>query len=390
MTTLDNIPTPDPLAQQHSDQLLALIMQKIAAANGKISFADYMECCLYEPGLGYYSAGSYKLGAQGDFTTAPETSSLFSRSLANHIEDVFTQIESNNILEFGAGSGTMAIELLKELETRNTLPSYYFIIEASADLQQRQEIAINKMIPHLKDKVIWLQSLPDNFTGVIVANEVCDAMPVHCLHFANGLVKERYIGQVDGKLSWLEDEISSPKLLEYCASIAPLIGNYELFTEVNLASQAWLASLADSLQQGAIFIIDYGHSQASYYHPQREKGTLMCYYQHQAHDNPLILPGLQDITAHVDFSSLAQTALDHNLDVEGFQSQADFLLAGGLTDLIPDQSQCDELSYLQYTTEIKQLTHPSAMGETFKALTLSRKLKDVLTRSQHSDRRYSL
>ena len=390
MTSLNNIPTPDPLAQRHSEQLLDLIMQKISANNGKITFADYMECCLYQPGLGYYSAGSHKLGAQGDFTTTPEISSLFSRSLVNHIEDVFEQIENNTILEFGAGSGKMAIELLKELEIKNKLPDYYYIIEVSANLQKRQEEEINISIPHLKDKVIWLSSLPENFIGVIVANEVCDAMPVHRLHFKSGQVKECYIGQVDGELCYLEDKLSSPEVLQYCEIIKPLIGNYTLFTEINLTAKAWIASLADSLKQGVLFIIDYGYSQASYYHPQREKGTLMCYYQHQAHDNPLILPGLQDITAHVDFTSLAQTALDNNLEVESFQSQADFLLAGGITELIPAHEQCDESVYLQQVTEIKQLTHPSAMGETFKTLTLSRNLAEVLIRSQLGDRRHSL
>ena len=390
MTMATKVSVPDNMAQQHSDQLLALIKDEIARAGGKINFAQYMHLCLYTPGLGYYSAGSNKLGTGGDFTTAPEISSLFSQTLAHHIKDVFSQLEQPNILEFGAGSGKMAVDILLELERLQLLPQNYFIIEASADLRLRQQKQVEENIPHLSHLVQWLDQLPKKFSGVVLANEVCDAMPVHCLHFNNGQAKERYIGQVDGELSWLEAEISSPELFQYCEAITPLIGDFELFTEVNLAAKAWLASLADSLKQGAIFIIDYGHNQASYYHPQREKGTLMCYYQHQAHDNPLLLAGLQDITAHVDFTSLAQTALDNNLDIVSFQSQADFLLAGGITELIPDHEQCDELTYIQLATEIKQLTHPSAMGETFKTLTLSLNLDEALIRSQLGDRRYKL
>ena len=386
----NKLPVPDPIAQQHSDQLLASIKQKIAAAGGKITFAEYMQHCLYLPGLGYYSAGSYKLGEQGDFTTAPEISPLFSQTLAHHIRDVFSQITPSNILEFGAGSGKMAVEILKELDQQSCLPEHYYIIEASADLFQRQKILVAEEIAHLRDRVIWLNELPKNFIGVILANEVCDAMPVHSLHFQNGEVKERYIGLENDQLQWCEDELSQEELLCHANDIQTLIGDIEVITEVNLASQAWLASLSESLQLGAIFIIDYGYPKASYYHPQRSDGTLMCYYQHQGHSNPLILQGLQDITAHIDFTALAQIALDNGLDVDGFQSQADFLLAGGITELANRVQENDELSLFKQATEIKRLTLPSEMGETFKVLTLSRSLNHPLSKCQLADRRYNL
>jgi len=390
MTIANKLPVPDPIAQQHSDQLLALIKQKIVDSGGRINFADYMQLCLYAPGLGYYSAGSYKIGAKGDFTTAPEISSLFSRTLAQHIQDVFAQTSQANILEFGAGSGKMAIDILTELEQNDALPEQYFIIEASADLRFRQEESILSKIPHLHNRIIWLDTLPEKFIGVILANEVCDAMPVHCLQFHQGKISELLIEYRDAELHWCEGEISNPLLAKQSDTIQTIVGDAHYLTEVNLASQAWLSSLADSLEQGAIFIIDYGYPMSDYYHLQRSQGTLMCYYQHQGHDNPLILQGLQDMTAHVDFTVLAQTAVDNGLDVEGFQSQADFLLAGGITTLIPNKEHSNELSHLQISAEIKQLTLPSEMGESFKVLSLSKNLEQILDRCKIADRRYSL
>ena len=386
----NKLPAPDPIAQQYSDQLLALIKQKIAENGGKITFADYMQYCLYSPGLGYYSAGSHKIGAHGDFTTAPEISSLFSASLSQHIKDVFSQIDQKNILEFGAGSGKMAANILIKLDQDRSLPTAYYIIEASADLRQRQENTMKEQAPHLINKVIWLESLPEEFIGVVLANEVCDAMPVHCLHFSNGNVTERYVENNGRRLDWCEDIVSKQELLDDSATIQTIIGSSNVISEINIAAKAWLASVANSLKQGAIYIIDYGYPKASYYHPQRSHGTLMCYYQQQGHDNPLILQGIQDITAHVDFTALAQIAIDNSLDVEGFQSQADFLLAADITQLVSETDQIDTLTYLQHTAEIKRLTLPSEMGETFKVLTLGRNIEHILTRCQLGDRRYSL
>lgn len=391
MNLTTSLPVSDSIAQQHSEELLTLIKLKITEAGGKITFADYMQLCLYAPSLGYYSAGSHKIGFGGDFTTAPEISSLFSRSLANQIIDVLNQLDQGNILEFGAGTGKMAVDILLELKIKRSLPKYYYIIEASADLRQRQSKVIHNVIPELESLVIWLESIPENFIGVILANEVCDAMPVHRLHFNNGACYERYIVNIEDQLQWLDDALSQTDLVEKVIEIDAFIGDLDYFTEVNLAAQAWLASLADNLQQGSVFIIDYGYPQAVYYHPQRNKGTLMCYYQQQGHDNPLVLVGLQDITAHVEFTSLAQVALDNGLEVAGFQSQADFLLAGGITELaLSDHYKNDAFFLLQQATEIKRLTLPTEMGETFKVLTLTKNLDQLLPRIVLGDRRYNL
>ena len=381
----------DPLAQVHSDRLLAVIQQHIVDAGGKIAFADYMQLCLYTPGLGYYSAGNQKFGQHGDFTTAPEISPLFSQTLARHIQDVRQQLAEFNLLEFGAGSGKMAGDILLQLDKDDALPEHYYIIEASADLQTRQRKYLAQNIPDLFKKVIWLEQLPEQFVGVIVANEVCDAMPVHRLHFDQAAWHECYVTIDDGVLQWLDGPISNAALSQRADLISRDDSQADYFAEVNLAAEGWVASLAECLKQGAIFIIDYGHDRASYYHPQRRQGTLMCYYQHQGHDNPLILPGLQDITSHVEFTALAEMAQASGLDVEGFQAQADFLLAGGITELLEAMSSDNvTIDSLQHTTAIKRLTLPSEMGESFKILTLTKDLPELLPRLQLADRRYSL
>ena len=370
---------------------MAVIQQHIIDAGGKIPFVDYMQLCLYTPGLGYYSAGNQKFGQHGDFTTAPEISPLFSQTLARHIQDVRQQLPEFNVLEFGAGSGKMAGDILLQLDKDGALPDHYYIIEASADLQTRQRQYLAQNIPDLFKKVIWLEQLPEQFVGVIVANEVCDAMPIHRLHFDQAAWHECYVTIDDDVLQWLEAPVSNATLTQRADLISQDDSQADYFAEVNLAAEGWVASLADCLKQGAIFIIDYGHDRASYYHPQRSHGTLMCYYQHQGHDNPLILPGLQDITSHVEFTALAEMAQASGLDVEGFQTQADFLLAGGVTELLDELSSDNvTIDTLQHTIAIKRLTLPSEMGETFKVLTLSKGLPDILPRLQLADRRYSL
>lgn len=381
----------DPIAQAHSDRLFAVIQQRIADAGGKIPFADYMQLCLHTPGLGYYSAGSQKFGKHGDYTTAPEISPLFSQTLARHIQDIRQQLSEFNLLEFGAGSGKMAADILLQLERDKALPDHYYIIEASADLQYRQREYLSSTIPNLFKKVIWLDQLPAQFVGVIVANEVCDAMPLHRLHFSQDAWQECHITINNGVLEWVDGPLSNASLKQRTELISQHHDQTEFFAEVNLAAEGWVASLADCLQQGAIFIIDYGHDRASYYHPERSQGTLMCYVQHHGHDNPLILPGLQDITSHVEFTALAEMALSCGLDVEGFQTQADFLLAGGIIELLAAQSSGDvTLDSFSQTTAIKRLTLPSEMGESFKALTLTKGLPELLPRLRLADRRYSL
>jgi SAM-dependent MidA family methyltransferase len=388
MTSTTHFAQPEPAAQQHSERLFALIQHQIDLAGGKISFADYMNYCLYTPGLGYYSNGTQKIGESGDFTTAPEISPLFSQSLAHHARDVMHQLPGADILEFGAGSGKMAGDILLELAQANAAPKHYYIIEASADLRLRQQKYLRFILGELFDTVVWLSNLPDEFTGVIFANEVCDAMPVHRIQFTGIEVTELMVSFKNNELCYTTSPITNAELGNRIQQIQPLIQHENYITEVNLAADAWLRSLADTLKQGAIFIIDYGYPRQAFYHPQRSNGTLMCYYQHKAHDNALILPGLQDITSHIDFTNLAETALESGLDVEGFQAQADFLLAAGITELLSETG--DEFTDLQQKTALKRLLLPSAMGEDFKVLTLGKDLDQLLPRVQLADRRHSL
>ena len=389
MTNSNTLFKLDPEAQQHSDRLSSVIQQRITESDNKISFADYMNLCLYHPELGYYSSSSEKIGPKGDFTTAPEISSLFSKSLAHHLIDVLTQIEHPSVLEFGAGTGKMAADILLELEQNESLPEHYYILEASAYLQKKQKETLHKLVPHFLSKVIWLTSLPQSFDGVIIANEVCDAMPTHRVELENDTVTEICV-EHDGDHFRLCRSPLDPRLQKRCKEINQLIDSQQNYkTEINLAAEVWLATLAQLLKQGAIYIIDYGHPRESFYHPQRSDGTLMCYYQHRGHNDPLILQGLQDITSHVDFTALAETAVDNGLNVAGYQSQADFLLAGGILDQLQakDTAIFDEM---QQKTQLKRLTLPSEMGEDFKALSLTKNLDQLLPRLQLADRRYSL
>jgi SAM-dependent MidA family methyltransferase len=381
------LPAPDPVAQQHSAQLLDLIVDHIQSHDGKISFADYMQKCLYQPGLGYYSAGLTNIGATGDFITAPEISPLFSQALASHIADVLTQI-GGDCLEFGAGSGKMAGDILLQLAQWNCLPDRYLIIEASADLQFRQQEYLSSVLGELLDKVVWLPKLPDHFSGAIVANEVCDAMPVHSLLFADNGIFERYIGWDGQQLTWQTGAISQPSLDAKARQIEPLLPSKPFICEVNRYADAWLHSLAVMLEQGALFIMDYGHIKADYYHDSRANSLIRCHYQHHVHDNPLILVGLQDLTAHVNFSDLAVTADEAGLTVAGFQQQADFLLAGDILDLA-EQQTTDTFSQMQQAGALKRLLMPEQMGAMFKTLTLTKNLP-TLPRYQQGDLRWQL
>jgi len=380
--------TIHPEAKQHSDQLLSLIVDAIKTAGGQISFADYMQRCLYQPGLGYYSAGLSKIGKQGDFITAPEISPLFSRALATHVADALAQIPQGDCLEFGAGTGRMAVDLLSHLATIGALPAHYYIIEASADLRDRQHQLITSELGVVAERVIWLTQLPDDFCGVILANEVCDAMPVHQIQFDQDAVYERCISWQDQTLQWHLSPLSSATLSDIATQLMPKLPCLPFICEINLYATAWLASLAGCLQQGAIFVIDYGHTDRDYFQPQRAAGSVRCHLQHHVHDDPFMLPGLQDITAHVNFTALAEAALTHDLQVSGYQRQVDFLLAGDITDLAQQQSQ-DSFAQLQQAAALKRLLLPEQMGELFKVLTLTKQLAP-LHRLQPGDLRYCL
>jgi SAM-dependent MidA family methyltransferase len=319
-------------ATADSDRLVSRIVEEIDAEGGWIPFDRFMQRALYEAGLGYYAAKPAKIGPQGDFVTAPEISPLFARALAAQVAQAFEHLP-RRLLEFGAGSGALAAGLISELERLGAGPESYSIVEVSADLRAAQQVRLGDTMGAAQ--VRWLDAPPQGFDGVIVANEVLDVMPVKLFVRRGALTLERGVQAEGGTLRMAE----RPAGAELCEAVArieadvgPLPDGY--VSEVGLVARAWTATLAQWLRRGVALLIDYGFPRHEYYHPQRAMGTLMCHFQHRAHDDPLWLPGLNDITAHVDFTAIAQCARQAGLEVLGYTSQARFLLDCGLLDLL--------------------------------------------------------
>jgi len=367
---LSRLPIPSPEAQAHSEKLIARIVDEIAAAGGRITFARYMELALYAPGLGYYSGGSRKFGAAGDFVTAPEISPLFSRCLARQTAEVLRELGGGAVLEVGAGSGVMAAEILAELEAVDALPEHYDILELSGELRARQRETLAKCVPQLVERVRWLDALPaPGFRGVVLANELLDALPVHCFEVTADGVQERFVGWNGERFEW---RLAAPEDAQLAARFFDIAKDLPVgyASELSLAAEGWIASIAAMLEAGVALLVDYGFPRHEYYHPSRTGGTLMCHYRHRAHDDPFVYPGLQDITAHVDFTAIAEAAVDAGLHVAGYNTQGFFLLASGLTELAPPAE--DERQQLLLAQQIRTLTLPGEMGELFKVMALTR------------------
>jgi SAM-dependent MidA family methyltransferase len=345
--------------------MLERVQAEIAAAGGWISFARYMELALHAPGLGYYSRGERQFGAEGDFVTAPELGSLFGRTLARQLREI-----EGPILELGAGSGALAETLLKELERE------YLVLETSGALRSRQAA-------RLGSKVKFLDTLPRAFRGVVIANEVVDAMPVHAVAWRAEGIMERGVSL---KLAWEERPASATLLAEAKSIEVPV--PYE--SEIGLAARAWMRSLAERLESGVIFVIDYGFPRHEYYHRQRSMGTLMCHTRHRAHGDPFQQPGKQDITAHVDFSALARAARDSGLEVLGYATQAQFLVNCGITDVLAQANLDNALHYAPIAAEAQKLLSPAEMGELFKVLAVGRGVKQPLLGFSRGERSNTL
>lgn len=363
------LPVPSPEAQAHSAKLVALIAAEIQNNGGWLPFSRYMELALYAPGLGYYTAGARKFGEAGDFITAPELSSLFGRTLARQLVQIM-QASSPYILELGAGSGKLAVDILSELEVLGELPERYAILEVSADLRQRQQQLIAERLPHLAEKVRWLDALPDEISGAVIGNEVLDALPVHLVHWQAAGIVERGLSLTEsGQLCWQDRPITDPALL---AAAQHIQVPDDYLSELPLAANGLITSLGQRLQHGALLFIDYGFGAREFYHPQRDRGTLMCHYRHYAHDDALFLPGLQDITAHVDFTAVAEAGIDAGLAFLGYTSQAYFLLNCGITELLNQVSPDDLKAYAPLSGQVQKLTSPAEMGELFKVIGLGK------------------
>lgn len=343
-------------------------------------FARYMAMALYEPGLGYYAGGARKFGAGGDFVTAPELTPLFGRALARQVALLLEPGEA--VLEFGAGSGVLAAQIMAELE-RLGQRAEYLILETSAALAARQR-------ERLGERVRWLARLPERFRGVMIANEVLDAMPVHALVWTPEGIFERGVCAAAGGFAWAEREARG-ELLEAARALAveiPPSGRYE--SEIGLAACGWVRTAAAVLERGAVLILDYGFPQREYYHPQRSMGTLACHYRHRVHGDPFLLPGLQDITAHVDFSAIARAGRETGLDVLGYASQAQFLLNCGILDLLGAEDASQARRYAPLAAAVQTLVSPAEMGELFKVLALGRGVSEAPLGFARGERSHAL
>jgi SAM-dependent MidA family methyltransferase len=372
-----NLPLPSPEAIAHSRELVAAITREIGLAGGWISFARFMELALYAPGLGYYAAGARKFGAGGDFVTAPEMTPCFGRALAAQVAQVMLG-SAPFVLEVGAGSGRLAADLLLELEQRGTLPERYDILDLSADLRERQQATIAAAAPHLLARVNWLDRLPDAFSGVVVANELLDAMPAHVVAWREDGIFERGVSlDEQGGFTWNERPAGDALLAaaEEIGRQCRLPPGYE--SEISLAARAWSGEWGHRLQRGALLLIDYGFPRREFYHQQRGRGTLMCHYRHHAHPDPFYLPGLQDITVHIDFTAIIAAADASGLDLLGYASQGQFLLNCGILDLLGAQA-ADTPDYIRAAGAINRLIMPHEMGELFKVMAIGRGLNAPL------------
>jgi SAM-dependent MidA family methyltransferase len=378
---LAQLPEPSALEIKHSSELIELIVSEIEH-NGVMSFYDYMNRILYEPGLGYYSAGTAKFGAAGDFITAPELSPLFGQCLAHQCESIFSQGCSRQLLEFGAGSGRLCEQILSKL----TSPVIYSIIEVSADLKVRQQQYLQeKLSPSLFTCIEWLEALPVHFNGIMFGNEVLDAMPVNVV-LKDGEWQELGVGFDDGRFVW--QPYISPNNLTQSDAVKTMLKIEDVLvdagfgllpegycTEINLNYRPWLEALYASCDQAVILMIDYGYEQAQYYHPDRSSGTLTCYYRHRTHPDPFVYPGLQDITAFVDFDAFADAAIDAGFTVSGLTSQRQFLLHNGLLEAAEEVSETGGTQVqVEMAQQIKTLTLPGEMGERFLVVGLQKDL----------------
>ncbi len=373
-----------------------LIMQPIDylrehfTAHGKIPFAEFMQQALYSPKWGYYNRSASPLGVHGDFITAPELTPLFGYTLANQCEAVLKQLSCPELFEFGAGTGKLCIDVLTRLETLNALPDTYHILEVSGSLKALQQQNIKQAIPHLADRVQWHTNLPNTpFEGVILANEVLDAMPVHRFLKTDTDVFESMIGfDKQGELIEAFEPSANQALIKHVNQVLTHdVTPYA--SEANLFIDGWIKACFTLLTRGAVLLIDYGFPQHEYYHPDRNQGTLMCHYQHKAHANPLLRPGEEDITAHVDFTHVADSALAAGFDVTGYTNQASFLLANGLLSLLEDEAD-DMQAQVEAQLAVKKLVQPSEMGELFKVIGLTKAFDAPLIGFQFHDKRASL
>ncbi len=367
------LPEPPAELKSVSKELTAIIRNKIAR-NGPVAFSEYMEMSLYEPGLGYYSAGLRKFAEGGDFVTAPQLGNVFARCLAKQIEQIADEIGQYEICEVGAGTGILAADLLQSLQQKHP-PTRYRILERSAHLRQVQKETLQQAVPQWMDRISWLDEPPkDGWDGIFLANEVIDALTVDRFCIEDDGIKQLLVAADHSEFRWQKGPC--PKRMQ--DKIHTLLAGLEqqpdagFCSEINIDLPAWLHAVTAGMQKGIALFIDYGYTRHNYYLPERRDGTLICHYQQRAHDNPFIWPGLVDISSSVDFTALAEAADSCGLEVNGYTTQAMFLLANGLDAVLADFETLSERQRLKMNNQVRLLTLPGEMGERFQVMALGR------------------
>ncbi|CAM2139552.1 Class I SAM-dependent methyltransferase [Pararobbsia alpina] len=402
----DSLPSPGEDGLAHSAALVARIEREIEAAGGWLPFSRYMELALYTPGLGYYSGGSVRFGRRpedgSDFVTAPELTPLFARTVARPVADALTSSGTREVFEFGAGTGKLAAGLLETLDRWSVPVDRYTIVDLSGALREQQRQTIADRVPHLVDRVRWIDVLPEQFEGVAIGNEVLDAMPVR-LHVRseNGWLERGVVAKSRGgeaievgsgatsAFAW--DDRSTAHDDALLTLLDAIDADEGFVTESHEAARAFTRTLVEKLTRGVILLIDYGFPEREYYHPQRAEGTLMCHYRHRAHGDPFLYPGLQDITAHVDFTGIAQTGIDAGADLLGYMTQGRFLLNSGLADTLSDIDPRDTIAFLPAANAVQKLVSEAEMGELFKVVAFGKGVDpDAITAFVSGDRSHTL
>ena len=383
--TYQNLPGPDKVSRIRALRLEELIKQEIAASNGWMTFSRFMDLALYAPGLGYYVSGSTKFGETGDFVTASSFTPLFGATLARQISEIMS-VTTRQIMELGAGDGSLAVDIIMELERLDALPSTYFILDVSPYMKTKQQDLILRRAPHLLSLFSWLDDVPKQISGVVFANELFDALPVNLIKVEDKQILERGVSLGGHGFHW-SDKKAQGELLKIATNL-DLHPPY--LTEIGLVGRALMEKLVSNFDTAIFLLIDYGFRRAEYYHPQRSQGTLMCHYKHHAHDDPFFSPGLQDITAHVDFTSLAEIAKNLDLEVLGYCSQAQFLINCGITDLISESIDKDRSTGNLLGYSLNKLLSPGEMGELVKVMAVGHGVEVNLSGFNERDRGGSL
>jgi SAM-dependent MidA family methyltransferase len=366
---MPSMPIASEIEIQLSEQLKTKIIQSIHTNHGWISFDRFMELALYDPEFGYYTGSLRKFGEKGDFVTASEISSFFAKTMSIQFKEIFRSLDKN-IIEIGAGSGKFALEVIQSLDSENV--DHYFILEISDSLRKQQyELLIKHLPPHLLSKVLWIDEIPQEYKGIVFCNELLDALPVNLIKKVSGIYYQKGVGLENDLFIWKDKIIKDLSIYEHI-NLESLPDDYLIEDAIHIKS--WVNKISESIAKGVVIIIDYGFNHSEYFHEQRSQGTLMCHFKHHAHDNPLIQVGIQDITSHVNFSYVAREASSKGLYINGFISQANFLINCGILELLEKVNIEDSVLYMKSVSEIQKLLSPSEMGDLFKVMTIEKNI----------------